>query len=279
MFTDNRHIADHELVLALESELPTRRERHVQLHLASCAICRTRLEQLKNALATFSHAYRESQEDQSPLSASSRISLKRRIAEETAATTQKAPQKFTGGLGWPAVLAASTLAVISFFVFTRVSHRQRVEETATQAETRFARPLPDTQLTPGAVRTVASREVCGSRPDPSKFQIPANVQSRVFQEYGMPNVSPDNYEVDYLITPELGGADDIRNLWPEPYADTQWNAHVKDQLEDYLRDQVCEGRLNLSTAQRDISVDWVSAYKKYLHTDSPLPSPSGQIRN
>lgn len=95
----------------------------------------------------------------------------------------------------------------------------------------------------------------------------------------MPDVPPENYEIDYLITPELGGADDIRNLWPEPYADTEWNAHVKDQLENYLRDQVCEGRLNLSTAQRDISVDWVSAYKKYLHTESPLPSPPGQIRN
>ena len=277
MFTDNPHIADDEFVLALEAELPPRRERDVELHLASCAICRARMEQLKNALATFSHAYLDSQGKRNPLSASSRVALKRRIAGETPEKSPESPRKFATGLGWTAVLAASVLAAISFFVFVRFSHREPAQETA--AEARFARPLPDAQLTPGAVRTVASREVCGSRPDPSKFQIPATLQTKVFQEYGMPNVAPENYEVDYLITPELGGADDIRNLWPEPYADTEWNAHVKDQLENYLRDQVCEGRLNLSTAQRDISVDWVSAYKKYLHSDSPLPSPPGQIRN
>src|SRR5450432_696753 len=277
MFTDNLHIADDELVLALGAELPPRRERDVQLHLASCANCRARMEQLRNALATFSHAYLDSQEKHNPLSASSRVALKRRIAGESLETSPEGPRKFAGGLGWTAVLAASTLAVISFFVFVRFSHREPTQETATEA--RFARPLPDAQLTPGAVRTVASREVCGSRPDPSTFQIPATLQNKVFQEYGMPDVPPENYEVDYLITPELGGADDIRNLWPEPYADTEWNAHVKDQLENYLRDQVCEGRMNLSTAQRDISVDWVSAYKKYLHTNSPLPSPPGQIRN
>jgi hypothetical protein len=277
MFTDNPHIADDEFVLALEAELPPRRERDVELHLASCAICRARMEQLKNALATFSHAYLDSQGKRNPFSASSRVALKRRIAGDMPGTSPESPRKFTGGLGWAAVLAASVLAVISFFVFVGFSHREQPQET--DAEARFARPLPDAQLTPGAVRTVASREVCGSRPDPSKFQIPATLQTKVFQEYGMPNVAPENYEVDYLITPELGGADDIRNLWPEPYADTEWNAHVKDQLENYLRDQVCEGRLNLSTAQRDISVDWVSAYKKYLHTDSPLPSPPGQIRN
>jgi hypothetical protein len=277
MFTNNKHIADDELVLALEAELRPRRGSDVELHLESCAICRARMEQLKNVLATFSLAYRGSREQHNPPSASSRVELQRRIAGETRRASAEIAPKLAGGLGWTAVLAASLLAVISFFVFVHFSHREPDQEAAT--DTRFGRPLPDAQLTPGAVRTVVSHEVCGSKTDPSKFQIPAKLQSKVFQEYGMPDVPPENYEVDYLITPELGGADDIRNLWPEPYADTEWNAHVKDQLEDYLRDQVCEGRLNLSTAQRDISVDWVSAYKKYLHTDSPLPSPPGQIRN
>jgi hypothetical protein len=33
---------------------------------------------------------------------------------------------------------------------------------------------------------------------------------------------------------------------------------------------VCGGQLDLSTAQRDISTDWIAAYKKYFHTDRPL---------
>jgi hypothetical protein len=78
------------------------------------------------------------------------------------------------------------------------------------------------------------------------------------------------YEVYYLITPELGGANDIRNLRPEPYFTTVWNARVKDALEDHLRDMVCQGDLDLVTAQHDLSTDWIAAYKKYFNTDRPL---------
>jgi hypothetical protein len=33
---------------------------------------------------------------------------------------------------------------------------------------------------------------------------------------------------------------------------------------------VCDGELDLPTAQRDIATDWIVAYKKYFHTDRPL---------
>ena len=49
--------------------------------------------------------------------------------------------------------------------------------------------------------------------------------------------------MDYLITPALGGADDIHNLWPESSSATVWNAQVKDALEDHLRNLVCDGDL------------------------------------
>jgi len=96
------------------------------------------------------------------------------------------------------------------------------------------------------------------------------VRQAVFHEYGMDGSRLPEYEVDHLITPELGGTDDIQNLWPEPYATTEWNAHVKDELEDRLRQLVCQGKLDLPTAQRDISTNWISAYQKYFHTDKPL---------
>jgi hypothetical protein len=68
----------------------------------------------------------------------------------------------------------------------------------------------------------------------------------------------------------IGGATDVRNLWPEPYYDTAWNAHVKDQLEERLHEMVCRGDVDLATAQQDISKDWIAAYRKYFHTDHPL---------
>jgi len=35
---------------------------------------------------------------------------------------------------------------------------------------------------------------------------------------------------------------------------------------------VCSGKLDLATAQHDISTDWIAAYKKCFHTNAPLSS-------
>ena len=79
--------------------------------------------------------------------------------------------------------------------------------------------------------------------------------------------------------PALGGGDNIRNFWPQPYGAPVWNAHVKDALEDRLHDLVCSGELDLATAQRDIARDWTAAYKKYFMTDSPLPEHSKFVKD
>ena len=53
-----------------------------------------------------------------------------------------------------------------------------------------------------------------------------------------------------------------------------WNSWVKDQLEDYLHQSVCEGTVSLKSAQQDIAGDWISAYQKYFHTTRPLATAS-----
>jgi hypothetical protein len=99
--------------------------------------------------------------------------------------------------------------------------------------------------------------------------IPAHVRLAVVRDYRMERLPMQEYELDYLITPELGGSDDRRNLWPEPYASQLWNARVKDELEELLPSLVCAGTLPLAIAQHDMATDWVAAYKKYFHTDRP----------
>jgi hypothetical protein len=84
--------------------------------------------------------------------------------------------------------------------------------------------------------------------------------------------------VDHLISLELGGSNSIKNLWPQSYRTQPWNAHVKDTLENELHDEVCSGRLDLKTAQREIAGDWIAAYRKYFHTDQPLASSRGRRR-
>lgn len=127
---------------------------------------------------------------------------------------------------------------------------------------------PNRALTPGATVPVSREALCtGGEPERT---VPIRVAYAVFDQYGIRNPQPRAYELDYLITPALGGADDVRNLWPQPYAGGMWNARVKDALEDYLRGRVCTGAMDLEEAQREIAADWIAAYKRHFQTKAPL---------
>jgi len=72
------------------------------------------------------------------------------------------------------------------------------------------------------------------------------------------------YEVDHLISLELGGSNDIANLWPQSYVSEPFNAHIKDKLENKLHALVCSGRITVETAQKAIANDWTAAYRQYV---------------
>lgn len=88
---------------------------------------------------------------------------------------------------------------------------------------------------------------------------------KMMQRYGYTDAAP-NYELDHLISLELGGdPKSEQNLWPEPYNSTP-GARDKDKVENYLHQQVCNGTMTLQEAQKEISTDWVSVYKKITQT-------------
>ena len=128
--------------------------------------------------------------------------------------------------------------------------------------------IPEPSLTPGAAVAASREQLCTAGLSKNRA-VPAALRKRVFEEYGIPTAEPQAYEVDYLITPALGGSDDIHNLWPQSYSSAVWNARVKDRLEDRLHDMVCSGNLDLATAQHDLASDWIAAYRKYFQTDRP----------
>jgi hypothetical protein len=130
--------------------------------------------------------------------------------------------------------------------------------------------LPERTLTPGATRSVAMSDVCSMAHEEVVREVSDSMRQEVFHEYGIVNARASGYEIDYLIAPGLGGAEDIHNLWPQPFTSGTWNAYVKDALEERLHQLVCSGNLDLHTAQRDISTDWIAAYKKYFHSETPL---------
>jgi hypothetical protein len=77
------------------------------------------------------------------------------------------------------------------------------------------------------------------------------------------------YEYDHFVPLELGGAtNDPRDLWPEPGD----SPNTKDAVEDELRQEVCDGRLSLARAQREIAANWVSlARRSPPRATSPSP--------
>ncbi len=175
--------------------------------------------------------------------------------------------RISGGL-LPGVLGAATLAAVIVLVGVMVVRHF----TATGASLLLSPDygvLPNHMFTPGAARQASLAEVCTLSHEEVVTKVSPIERQKVFAEYGIPSAQSDRYEVDYLITPGLGGDDDIRNLWPEPYNAEMWNAHRKDVLEERLHEMVCSHHLDLSVAQEAIATNWIAAYEKYVPATPP----------
>ncbi|HEY3284978.1 MAG TPA: hypothetical protein VGN26_22120, partial [Armatimonadota bacterium] len=138
--------------------------------------------------------------------------------------------------------------------------------------------LPDPKLTPGDVLPVTAADICVPGYSGKVRNVPESVKQKAYALYGITSHGPREYEVDHLISLELGGSNSIRNLWPQSYKTQPWNATVKDGLENRLHKLVCEGKVDLGTAQREIATDWVAAYKKYFGTDLPKGRSAKGVR-
>jgi hypothetical protein len=255
-YTDS-HLSDEQLLLSVDGEFGARDEKRVRAHLDACWKCRTRRKELEDAIADSVRVYHREFDSEMPPVKGPRALLRARIAQ----ISQEVPGGFERSrwFGW-GVPALGALLLLGFYLaIPRLMPRTPGLVVS----------KPDATLTPGAALMVNRREVCGRVTDNNKPVSPA-IQRAVFAEYGIAGADPRAYEVDYLVTPALGGADDIHNLWPHSHTSTVWNAQVKDALEDRLRDLVCEGSLDLADAQREIASDWIGAYRKYFHTDRPL---------
>jgi hypothetical protein len=266
MSSTNSHLSDQELLLAADGELSPARAEEVAAHLAECWTCRVRKGEIEESIRDFVHAYRGELDPLLPSPAGPRALLKAQLAEMTA-------ERAAVAQGWRArwsqfatlryAGAALFVAFFALLIYFRPAFQPRPDFHVVPVS------FPEPSLTPGVTAGVNRDQICRSMPPKNRI-VPASLQRRVFEEYGISGAEPRAYEVDYLITPALGGTDDIRNLWPQSNSSAVWNARVKDALEDRLHDLVCDGRLDLATAQRDISSDWIAAYRKYFETDRPL---------
>ncbi|HEU0120263.1 MAG TPA: zf-HC2 domain-containing protein [Bryobacteraceae bacterium] len=233
------HPSDHELLMESDGELEAVRAAAVRRHLDTCPSCRQRQSALANALATATNGYLQ---QPLPPPDASRIRL-------AASFRPRRRERF---------LAVGALAAaLALLLFPLRSDRDPA--------------APRAALTPGAVRTVNLAAMCAAADEGDRPVITPALAQEVFRRYGIYDPRPRAYEVDYLIPPDLGGSNEVKNLWPQSYSDSVWNARVKDALEDRLRTMVCGGSLDLAVAQQELAADWVGAYKRHFHTAQPLP--------
>jgi hypothetical protein len=129
---------------------------------------------------------------------------------------------------------------------------------------------PDAKLTPGATFNVPIAQLIvkgyANKIGGGVRNVSESTKKKVFIEYfGFVPIHPGNYEIDHLISLEIGGSNDIKNLWPESYKGP-WNSRVKDRLEDHMAALLRKNpdQKLLRQLQHEISSDWVTAYKKYL---------------
>lgn len=121
--------------------------------------------------------------------------------------------------------------------------------------------LNDLKATPGAARTVDAKAVCGGESTKDFRHTTPAMKKSVCLAYGLEAhcYGLEKNEIDHLSSLELGGADGVKNLWPQPYYQHP-GAHEKDVVENYLHKQVCAGKVPLAEAQKEIASDWYAVY-------------------
>ena len=129
---------------------------------------------------------------------------------------------------------------------------------------------PDRACSPGAYYSKLTKHViCSPSFRTGTIRnVPDSVKFAVEAEYGL---KPGHYgkalEIDHIVSLELGGSNDIANLFPEKL-NAQPGYRVKDRLENRLHALVCAGRYNLRSTQAAIARDWQQLYRQ-VYGQSP----------
>ena len=150
-------------------------------------------------------------------------------------------------------LLISTLLISGNYSYSKTT--AQVVFASCQIRNKF----PDPTCTPGVVFQVTKEDICVKGYTSRVRYVTARTKALVYQEYGITSHAKGEYEVDHFIPLELGGSNDLKNLWPEP-AEPRPGFHEKDWVENYLHDQVCANQMSLAEAQKQIQTNWLAVY-------------------
>src|SRR5208337_2845100 len=138
---------------------------------------------------------------------------------------------------------------------------------------------PNLSLTPGAILATDASTICAAGYASGVRDVSTATKEQVYAEYGVSYPQAlGAYEVDHFIPLEIGGSNDIKNLWLEPATPTP-GFHQKDQFENFEHGQVCNGTISVAEAQRRMMSDWDFYWQEEVEgatatTSLPVPSAS-----
>lgn len=171
-------------------------------------------------------------------------------------------------IAWVAMLTALAVLVVGLSACATTTSQSQttgayqfgVQTKTTGCQAKNA--LPDPGCTPGAIFPNATKDqICQSGYASSVRDVPQSRKDQAYASYGIASHLPGQYEVDHLVSLELGGSNDISNLWPEAASPTP-GFHEKDKVENYLHDQLCSGSISLHDAQVQIATNWLAVYQR-----------------
>ena len=262
MFETSKHPSDEEILQFIDDELSVTRTKRLREHLRTCSECQERRVSIESRFKILSEFYGSESIEPNSMTAASRLRLQEKLGEPKLDRLRR-PKPMT--VGHPALsVAAVTLLIVIGFALYGGKYMGKSRSTELNLSGRYF--VPNHSLTPGAVRSVSLNDICSATDDDLDPSVSSSTEMAVLREYGLSSdpSAAHKYQIDYLVNPQLGGTGDIRNLWPQPYSNSAWNAHAKDVLEKHLHQMVCNRTVDLAEAQRELAADWIAAYRKYV---------------
>ena len=174
------------------------------------------------------------------------------ISEAHAALASKAPSADVAEDD----IASPADGVIAQAALAKTPSTQTVSLAPSSTKAGPAYVYPNLSLTPGAALTTDASTICTPGYASSVRDVSTATKKEVYAEYGVSYPqSLGAYEVDHFIPLEIGGSNDLTNLWLEPATPTP-GFHQKDQFENFEHGQVCNGTTSVAEAQRRMVSDW-----------------------
>jgi len=99
--------------------------------------------------------------------------------------------------------------------------------------------------------------------------ITADVKLQVFNAYGLGPMDAQSYVIIRLIPVELGGTENVPNLFPT----TPWFQDLKSRLDSRLVELVKGGRLTIQQAESELKDNWVRASHRYYIRNYGIDDP------